>query len=127
MPVLTVLYGPPTDGEAFSRHYEEVHVPLAKALPGAIDLHYTLAVDNVTGDIPVFAAFHASFTTREALDAALASPEGQTAQADVPNFATGGVTILIGGRPTARSANLTSPAHCECQSDLSPLCPRSAV
>lgn len=43
----------------------------------------------------MFAAFHASFATREALDAALASSEGQAAQADVPNFATGGVTILI--------------------------------
>jgi uncharacterized protein (TIGR02118 family) len=95
MPLLTVLYGPPTDAEAFSRHYEEVHVPLAKALPGASDLRYTLTVDNIAGDIPVFAAFHASFATREALDAALASSEGQAAQADVPNFATGGVTILI--------------------------------
>lgn len=97
MPVLTVLYGPPADVEAFSRHYEDVHVPLAKALPGATNLQYTLAVENLAGDAPVFAAFHASFTTREALDAALASPEGQAAQADVLNFATGGVTILIEG------------------------------
>jgi uncharacterized protein (TIGR02118 family) len=97
MPVLTVLYGPPTDAQAFRRHYEAVHVPLAKARPGATDLQYTLSVDNIGGDTPVFAAFHASFTTREALDAALASPEGQAAQADVPNFATGGVTILIEG------------------------------
>lgn len=94
MPVLTVLYGPPTDPEAFSRHYEEIHVPLAKALPGATDVSYTLSVDTLAGET-VFAAFHASFPTRDALDAALASPEGQAAQDDVPNFADGGVTILV--------------------------------
>ncbi len=29
-----VLYQPPTDTEAFDKHYFEVHVPLAKRLPG---------------------------------------------------------------------------------------------
>lgn len=95
MPMLTVLYGRPADTDAFRRHYEEVHVPLAKALPGATDVRYSLDVDTLAGDHPVFAAFHATFPTREALDAALASPEGQAAQADVPNFADGGVTILV--------------------------------
>lgn len=94
MPVLTVLYGQPTDPEAFGRHYEEIHVPLAKALPGATAIRYTLRVDTLAGET-VFATFHAAFPTREALDAALASPEGQAAQEDVPNFADGGVTILV--------------------------------
>lgn len=49
MSVITVLYGPPTDPEAFSRHYEEIHVPLAKALPGATDVSYTLSVDTLAG------------------------------------------------------------------------------
>lgn len=97
MPMLTVLYGQPADPAAFRRHYEEVHLPLAKALPGATDLRYSLEVDTLAGEQPVFAAFHASFPTREALDAALRSPEGQAAQADVPAFATGGVTILVEG------------------------------
>ncbi|HVK30119.1 MAG TPA: EthD family reductase [Nocardioides sp.] len=95
MPTLTVLYGTPTDPDAFRRHYEDVHVPLAKALPGVTSLRYSLDVDTLAGDHPVFASFHAGFPTREALDAALASPEGQAAQADVPAFASGGVTILV--------------------------------
>ncbi|AWH94044.1 EthD family reductase [Dietzia lutea] len=94
MAVLTVLYGQPTDPGAFRRHYEEIHVPLAKALPGATDVSYTLHVDTLAGEA-VFASFHATFPTREALDAALASPEGQAAQADVANFADGGATILV--------------------------------
>ncbi|MBM7516902.1 EthD family reductase [Nocardioides nitrophenolicus] len=97
MPTLTVLYGIPSDPDAFRRHYDEVHVPLARALPGATALRYSLAVETLAGEHPVFASFHAEFPTREALDAALASPEGQAAQADVPAFASGGVTILVEG------------------------------
>lgn len=95
MPTLTVQYGTPTDPDAFRQHYEQVHVPLALALPGAADLRYSLDVDTLAGDSAVAATFHATFPSREALDAALASPEGQAAQADVPNFASGGVTILV--------------------------------
>jgi uncharacterized protein (TIGR02118 family) len=95
MPTLTVLYGTPTDPDGFRKHYKEVHIPLAKALPGATDLRYSLTVDTLAGDAAVFATFRAAFATRQALDAALASPEGQAAQADVPAFASGGVTILV--------------------------------
>ncbi|QSR28289.1 ethyl tert-butyl ether degradation protein EthD [Nocardioides aromaticivorans] len=97
MPTLTVLYGTPTDPDAFRRHYEDVHVPLATALPGATAVRYALDVDTLAGDAPVFASFRAEFPTRASLDAALASPEGQAAQADVPAFASGGVTILVEG------------------------------
>lgn len=94
MTTLTVLYGPPSDPDRFRRYYEETHVPLAQALPGATDLEYTLEVDTVAGE-PVHATFRARFANRTALDEALASPEGQTAQADVSNFADGTVTILV--------------------------------
>ncbi|MCM0621202.1 EthD family reductase [Nocardioides bruguierae] len=94
MATLTVLYGTPTDAEAFRTHYEQVHVPLALALPGAKDPRYSLDVTTLAGE-PVFAMFSADFATPEALEAAMGSPEGQAAQADVPTFATGGVTILV--------------------------------
>jgi uncharacterized protein (TIGR02118 family) len=94
MTTFTVLYGTPTDPEAFRTHYEQVHVPLALALPGATNARWSLTVETLAGE-PVFAMFQADFTSREALDAALASPEGAAAQADVPSFATGSVTILV--------------------------------
>ncbi len=31
---LTVLYGHPTDPAAFDRHYQEVHIPLARTMQG---------------------------------------------------------------------------------------------
>lgn len=36
-----VVYAAPTDPDAFERHYQQVHIPLAKALPGL--RRYTLA------------------------------------------------------------------------------------
>jgi uncharacterized protein (TIGR02118 family) len=36
-----------------------------------------------------------TFDSLDALQAALGSPEGAAAAADVPNFATGGVTMLM--------------------------------
>jgi uncharacterized protein (TIGR02118 family) len=92
---LTVLYGCPSDPEAFREHYLNQHLPLAKALPGAFDLRYSLTVNTLAGDVDVFATFRASFASADAIHAALASPEGRAAQDDVPTFADGGVSILI--------------------------------
>ena len=36
-----------------------------------------------------------SFPSQEAMGAALTSPQAQAATGDVPNFATGGVTMFI--------------------------------
>jgi uncharacterized protein (TIGR02118 family) len=44
---------------------------------------------------PYYLIAELSFASQEAMGAALASPEAQAATADVPNFATGGVTIFI--------------------------------
>lgn len=94
MAMLTVLYGRPSDPDAFRDHYVNQHLPLAKALPGATDLRYTLTVDTLSGE-NVFAAFHATFGTVDEIHAALASVEGKAAQEDVARFADGGVTILV--------------------------------
>ncbi|MBS46027.1 MAG: ethyl tert-butyl ether degradation protein EthD [Nocardioides sp.] len=94
MATLTVLYGPPADADAFRSHYEEKHLPLAQALPGARDLTYAIGVTTLAGE-PVHASFRATFDSVADLEAALGSPEGQAAQADVPAFADGGVTILV--------------------------------
>ncbi|MBJ7352182.1 MAG: EthD family reductase, partial [Rhodococcus sp.] len=34
---VAVCYGMPEDPAAFDRHYAEVHVPLARAVPGLVD------------------------------------------------------------------------------------------
>ncbi|PBC51930.1 ethyl tert-butyl ether degradation protein EthD [Rhodococcus sp. ACS1] len=94
MHTLMVLYGPPTDPEAFRTYYRDTHLPIARKLPGVRAIRHTVDVAAAEGDSPFAAIFEADFDSAEEMGAALASTEGAAAQADVPNFATGGVQIL---------------------------------
>ncbi|RGE20010.1 EthD family reductase [Leucobacter sp. wl10] len=90
---LTVLYPEPTDRAAFREHYLSTHLPLCAKLPGVQGIAYALDICE-PGEGPYFGVFQATFADEAALGAALASPEGLTVQADVPNYATGGATVL---------------------------------
>lgn len=92
---LLVLYGHPKDPEAFDRYYESIHVPLAKRMQGL--RKWTIGKVAGTPDgaaSPYYYIADLYADSREAIEAILASPEGQAAVADVPNYATGGVTFL---------------------------------
>lgn len=92
---LLVLYGHPKDPAAFDAYYESIHIPLAKRMQGL--RKWTIGkVTAVVGDRPSPYYYVADLyaNSREELDAIIASPEGQAAVADVPNYATGGVTFL---------------------------------
>lgn len=90
---LLVLYPHPTDPAAFEAHYEGTHIPLAAKLPGMLDFRYSLNV-HAEPESPYFAVFEADFPDAGTMAAALASPEGEAVQADVPNYATGGAVVL---------------------------------
>ena len=92
---LLVMYGHPTDTEAFDKYYRDIHIPIAKKMKGLA--RWTVGPvrgtpDGKPGTYYYFADLYAE--SRDALEALLASPEGQAAVADVPKFATGGVTFL---------------------------------
>jgi uncharacterized protein (TIGR02118 family) len=92
---LLVMYGHPKDPDAFDRYYQDVHLPIAKKIKGFT--RWTVGrvqgtPDGKPGTYYYFADLYAE--SRQAMDAILASPEGQAAVADVPKFATGGVTFL---------------------------------
>lgn len=94
---VSVLYGTPTDPEAFDQYYRDVHIPLAKQMKGLTrwTLTWTSAQDGDLGDgIYLVADLYAE--DKNAMDAIFASPEGQAAAADVLKFATGGATMLFG-------------------------------
>lgn len=91
---LLVLYNAPTDPAAFDRYYRETHIPIANRIPGLRS--YTINSGPVTalaGTAPYLVA-ELTFDSMADLNAALASPEGKAAADDLPNFATGGVTLL---------------------------------
>jgi uncharacterized protein (TIGR02118 family) len=93
---LTVLYGPPTDPAAFDDYYFGTHVALADRIPGLLrnEVSKLAALDGTASPYHLQAELY--FDSAEALTGALGTPEGQAAADDVPNFATGGVTMLIG-------------------------------
>jgi uncharacterized protein (TIGR02118 family) len=90
------LYGPPIDPATFERHYAETHVPLAHRLPGLQRVDTALILGMAQGGpAPYYRIAELWFTGLEQLQAAATSAEGQALAADVANFATGGLTVLI--------------------------------
>jgi uncharacterized protein (TIGR02118 family) len=91
-----VLYGPPEDSAAFERYYAETHTGLAKAIPGLQRFEAARGVGTPEGSsVPYQRIAELTFEDLEALHAGLGSEEGQAAVNDIPNFATGGVTIFF--------------------------------
>jgi uncharacterized protein (TIGR02118 family) len=96
MAQVMVMYRKPADAAAFDKHYAAVHAPLAKAIPGLRKFEVNAgAIGSPQGpsDYHLIAMLH--FDDVAAMQAALASPEGQAAAADVGNFATGGAELLF--------------------------------
>ena len=93
---LLVMYRTPADPAAFDRYYAETHLALAQKLPGlrsyAISQGPVAAPAGASG---VHLVAILRFDDLAALQAALASPEGQAAVEDLGRFATGGADILM--------------------------------
>jgi len=91
-----VLYKTPTDPAAFDKYYTTIHIPLAKQIPGLKRYDVSTGVVRApTGPSGVHLVAELSFDSFDALAAGMASPQGQAAAADLPNFATGGVDIYL--------------------------------
>ena len=92
---LLVLYGQPKDPAAFDKYYRDTHVPIARRMKGL--KKWTIGKVQGTPDgepAPFYYIADLYMETREDFDQLLASPEGQAAVADVPNYATGGALLL---------------------------------
>ncbi len=92
---LTVLYGHPEDPQEFQRYYRETHIPLARTMQGLKGWTIGMCEAAEEGQEPPYYMIVGLYAeSREAMEAILASPAGQATIADVPNFATGGVTFM---------------------------------
>jgi len=93
---LVALYGPPTDVAAFERYYAATHVPLARQLPGLERVETARLLGTAEGGAaPYHRIAELWFADMERFQAAAASAEGRALAADVANFATGGLTVLV--------------------------------
>lgn len=92
---LLVLYGHPKDPASFDRYYEDAHIPIAKQMKGLKKWTVGKVLGTPDGNSPPFYYVADLYMeSREEFEELLASPEGQAAVADVPNYATGGVQFL---------------------------------
>jgi uncharacterized protein (TIGR02118 family) len=96
MAQILVTYKTPKDPGAFDAYYFNRHVPIAKKIPGLkkyIVNNGPVASPAGTSGIHLVAILE--FENLAAVQNAFASPEGQAAAADLPNFATGGVDLYF--------------------------------
>lgn len=93
----TVLYHQPEDRAAFDEHYDEIHAPALKQIPGLLRFTASRPGPDPEGEPP---AFHVvavlDFESEAAFTTYLSSETGQAAVADFPNFAAAGATLLSG-------------------------------
>jgi uncharacterized protein (TIGR02118 family) len=93
---LQVFYGQPKDPAAFEAYYKDPHTPKALKVPGLRRFEASKVVGAPGGGEPAYyRTADLYFDNMDALQAGLGSPEGQAAAADLANFATGGVTLVV--------------------------------
>lgn len=93
---MTLLYGQPQSAEAFEKYYAETHMPIAAKMQGVRRIELSKVVGTPDGGAPLYYRLaDLYFDDMEHLNSVMHSPEAKAAVGDLPNFATGGVTVLI--------------------------------
>ena len=85
---MVAFYGKPADPEAFEKRYFEEHVPLVKKMPGLLSVSVHKFQKNLMGgELPYYMMATMVFESKDALKAAMGSPEGQATGANIMSFA----------------------------------------
>ncbi len=93
----TVLYGHPSSPEAFEKYYAESHSPLVGKVQGIVKAELTKFLPNADGTAAAYYRMaELYFAGAAEMQQAMGSPEGQALAADLPNFASGGATVIMG-------------------------------
>lgn len=93
---LLALYKLPPDIDAFLHHYETVHMPLVRKIPGLQTVNLSRVEASPTDPTPpYFLIAEMVFPDRTTFDAAMKSEENRMAGKDLMSFARGLVTLLV--------------------------------
>ena len=96
MAKLYAIYQQPQDPAAFDHYYFTTHVPLAKKIPGLLGYEVTRGdVMGMGGKHGVYLVAALEFASMADIAAAMASPQGQATAADLGNFASAGVDVMM--------------------------------
>ena len=80
---IIAIYRTPKDIEAFDKHYFEVHIPLAKTLPGLMKYDVGRSpIISTTGHSDTYCIGTLYFDSLDAIKTAFASPQGKACAAD---------------------------------------------
>jgi uncharacterized protein (TIGR02118 family) len=96
MAKLVALYKKPADIKKFDDYYYSMHVGIAKKIAGL--RRYEVSAGRVAtpqGDSPYHLVAILTFESMPVLQQALGSAEGKATAADLANFATAGVDLLV--------------------------------
>ena len=93
---LIVQYGHPTDPEVFEKYYAETHLAIASKIPGVAKVEVSKVLGTPDGSDPSqYRMAEVYFNSMEDLQKNMGTPEGQATVADLANFATGGVDVMV--------------------------------
>ncbi|SRR5690606_19357184 len=93
---LIAIYDKPDDEAAFWEHYEGVHAPLTRRLPGLQDLELLrITADAFGGEPPHYLMAIMTFPDKETFKTAMRSEENKRVAEDVMSFAKGKVRVLV--------------------------------
>jgi len=96
MPKLIVLYPPPTDVDVFERRYRLEHGPMVlQNIPGLTKFVASRVIGAPGGAAPYQRVAELYFESIESLEAAIASPGGQTTVAHAGEISTGGPPMVL--------------------------------
>jgi uncharacterized protein (TIGR02118 family) len=93
---LVALYRMPVDPAPFDEHYFGTHIPLVEKYPGLRRLEVTRVTGAPIGETKFHLMAEMYFDTRDAMDRALASPEGKAVTRDIMSFAADVITVFHG-------------------------------
>lgn len=101
MVVLSAIYKTPEDTAAFDEHYQNVHTPLVKKVPGLKNMEVIRFSKMITPPTSAvseqpYMQCNMYFDTMDTFKAAMASDENKAAGKDLMSFAGPLVTMCIG-------------------------------
>ena len=93
---LTIAYGTPEDGDAFDKHYQDVHMPIVDRWPGVERVEVARVTGGPGGSAsPYHLITEIYFADEAALNAALSSEAGREAGKDFMGIATQGSFMTV--------------------------------
>ncbi len=93
---MTVMYGQPKSAADFEKYYADTHMPIAQKMQGMRKIELSKVVGTPDGGAPAFYRMADLYFDDPAhMKRVMETPEAKATVADLGNFATGGVTVLI--------------------------------